>query len=172
MERRFGCLEPALPEQGVGAVDVRFDKRRGQCDCPLGARQAGAEFSLLDQHRGEVRVRDSIIGFEGDRAPIGLGRLGPLAHGLQSAAKIGVGSRKIGDDRECAADQLNGARIPAPFVRDDPEQVQRVGVVGSFLQHFPVKRLGAIASTRLVMGIGRRKIAGHLGCPQAVLPVA
>jgi hypothetical protein len=74
-----------------------------------------------------------------------------------------VSGREIRRGRERAADQLNGARIPTPFVRDEPEQVQGVGVVGSFLQHFSIKRLGAVAPTRLVMRICRRKIADDLG---------
>jgi len=83
-----------------------------------------------------------------------------------------VGSREIRHDCERAPDQLDRALVSPALMRDQSEQVQGVGMIGGLLQHFPIKRLGPVTLSRLVMGIGRVKIAKNLGCSPGVLSIA
>jgi len=59
--------------------------------------------------------------------------------------------------------------MPPTSMRDQPEQMQRVGVIGGFLQHLSIKSLGPVTPTRLVMRIGRLEIAENLGHAPTVL---
>ena len=70
-----------------------------------------------------------------------------------------MSSREIRHDRDSAPDQLDCALVPPTLMRDEPEEVQSVGMIGSLLQHLSIKRLGPVAPSRLIMGIGRPKIA-------------
>ena len=58
------------------------------------------------------------------------------------------------------------------FMFDQPEQMQSVGMIGGFLQHFPIKSLGPVTPPGLVMGVGRLKIAKNLECPPGVVSIA
>jgi hypothetical protein len=107
-----------------------------------------------------------------DRATIAGDGFRPAAHGLQRAPEVGVRRREIRCDRERAPDQPDRALMSPALVRDHPEQVQRVGMVGGFLQHSSIERLGPVASSRLVMRKGRVKIADNPGAAPGVLLIA
>jgi hypothetical protein len=83
-----------------------------------------------------------------------------------------VRRREIRRDGERPFDQLDGALVPPALMRDQPEQVERVGVIGGLLQHPSIERLGPVTPARLVVGKGRLKVAEHLGCPPGILWIA
>jgi hypothetical protein len=78
----LGLFEPALAQKRVGAVDMRFGEIGGERNRAISARQSGRQRSLFDLHRREVAVCYRVIGFERDRAFVGLGRLRPFAQRL------------------------------------------------------------------------------------------
>jgi hypothetical protein len=59
--------------------------------------------------------------------------------------------------------------MPPAFMRDHPEQVQSVGMIG---EHLSVKILGPVAPSRLVMDKGLPKIAGDLARPPGVTSIS
>jgi hypothetical protein len=70
-----------------------------------------------------------------------------------------VSGREIRLNFERAADQLDCARMPPAFMGDQPEQMQRVGMIGGFLQQLSIKSLGPVAPSCPVIGVGRLEIA-------------
>lgn len=57
------------------------------------------------------------------------------------------------------------------FMCDQSKQMQRVGMIWGFLQHFSIEGLRAVLPSRLVISIGRLKIAKNLGFSTRILSI-
>ena len=138
---RFGLRKTLEAHQGRGTVDLCPEEIRDQRDGTLGTLQPCLEQALIVQRAGEITVRHAIIGVEPDRPSVAGHRLSHPAHVPQGVAEVQMRFRQVIQFREGAANQLDRRRELSLLIGDEPEKVQRLGMLRVSFQRLAIERL-------------------------------
>ena len=139
--------------QRGGAVDMRPEEVRDQLDGTPGTLQPRFEQALIIERAGEIAVRHAIIRVERDRPPIAVRCLG-----LAGPPPV---MRCRGSDALPAGHPIPGARALISsiadgnfplLIGDEPEKVQRLGMLRVCFQRLPIQCLRLLKLPGLVVG--------------------
>ena len=151
VEAREGLFKTLQALQNVAPVVERIRTMGVEPDDFIVACQCCIEPIEQLEDMGAVVDGIGITGLESDRRIMALERLFQSLQVLECRPQVRMVEGLPRIDRDCLCNQIGCRRSVAPLQADDPEEMQRIGMLRVAFQHLAVKPLGAFKITLLMV---------------------